>query len=315
MNSTEASKSKAGMFFRRFGIDLVLVVMVIVAGILEPTFLSVRNITNVFRQISVNGLIAIGMTFVIISGGIDLSVGSLTCLLGILVIAMQQTIHFLPAIIVVLALGFGIGALNGMSIAKGMPAFIMTLATMTSIRGVAYLLSNGQPVSGTQEGFNLIGQGYVGILPLPVLIYIGMVVLAFFVLMKTRFGRGVYAVGGNAETARLSGINVRRTTILIYAISGLMVAIASIVVTARLTSTNPTLGDGYELDAIASVVIGGTAMTGGEGSVLKTVIGALIIGCLSNILNLMDVSPYMQQVVKGLIIFLAVASDTWRKKD
>lgn len=300
--------------YKNFGIYLVLIVLVIVAGLLNPIFLQVGNIKNVLRQVSINGIISIGMTFVIISGGIDLSVGAVVGATGMTTMILMPKIGMIPAIIVGLLLGCIVGMLNGTSVYKGMPAFIMTLAMQMTVKGFAYVISNGQPYPATNQAYSFIGQGTIGPVPMPIVVFLGLAALAHFILKKTSFGRSVYALGGNTEAARLSGINIARIRVLVFMIAGLMASVASIVLTSRLFSCDPLVGDNYHSDAIAATVIGGTSMSGGEGSVLKTIVGVLIIGIISNILNLMHVSSYAQMIAKGLIIFGAVAIDTWKKR-
>ena len=303
-------------FFKKYGIILALAALFILSAIIEPRFIRGSNLLNVLRQVAVNGIIAIGMTFVIISGCIDLSVGSIAVMNGMIVLLLPEKLGLSPilAVIIILLIGVVVGAISGYSIYKGMPPFIMTLAMQTSLKGVAFIVNNGSPASSVSEAYNWIGQGDIFGIPAQVILYLLLTALAFFILRKTTFGRSVYAVGGNTEAARLSGINIRRMRILIYIISAVMASIAAVVLTARLGACDPTLGTEYQSDAIASTVIGGTAMSGGSGSVLKTMVGVLIIGILSNILNLVGVSTYMQQILKGVIIFAAVASDTWRKR-
>ena len=311
------SKEKISHITKTYGIILVLVVMFIIAAILDENFFTLKNITNVIRQVSINGIIAIGMTFIILSGCIDLSVGSVAAMNGLLVLLlpMKFGVPLWLSIIIVLVAGLVIGFINGFSVYKGMPAFIMTLATQTSVRGIAYIINNGSPATTSNEAFKWIGQGDLAGIPVTVIIYILLIALAYFILKKTVFGRSVYALGGNAEAARLSGINTRNMRISVFMISSLMATVAAIVLAARLGATDPTLGENYHADAISATVIGGTAMSGGQGNILLTTVGVLIIGILGNILNLLGVSSYMQQILKGVIIFLAVASDTWKKKN
>lgn len=300
-------------FTKKYGIVLIFVVMVIAAAILQPLFLQPRNLTNVLRQVAVNGILATGMTIVIISGAIDLSVGSIFCMVGMTMMFAMPRIGWIGAILVGMLIGAVLGAFNGYFIYRGMPAFIQTLAVSVILRGTAYMISNGSPLSSVSPAYNTIGQGYLLNIPIPVYIYAFIAIAATFVMTKTRFGRSVYAMGGSAEVTRLSGINVKRMRISVFVISGMLAAVASVVGTARLGSCEPTLGQDYHSDAIAATVIGGTLMSGGEGSQLKTVIGVLILGVLSNILNLTNVSPYMQYVVKGSMIIIAVASDIFRR--
>lgn len=300
-------------FTKKYGIVLIFIVMVIAAAVLQPLFLQPRNVTNVLRQVAVNGILATGMTFVIISGAIDLSVGSIFCMVGMTMMYVMPRIGWIAAIGVGLLIGAALGAFNGYFIYRGMPAFIQTLAVSVILRGTAYMISNGSPLSSVSKEYNSIGQEYLLGIPIPVFIYAFIAAMATFVMMKTRFGRSVYAMGGSAEVTRLSGINVKQMRIAVFVISGMLASVASVVGTARLGSCEPTLGQDYHSDAIAATVIGGTLMSGGEGSQIKTVIGVLILGVLSNILNLTNVSPYMQYVVKGGMIIIAVASDIFRR--
>jgi Ribose/xylose/arabinose/galactoside ABC-type transport systems, permease components len=317
MGNTHASLERGQdmkRFFKQYGMVFTLVLLIVIASILSENFLTMSNVINVLRQVCVNGILAIGMTFVIISGAIDLSVGSTIGAVGMVIMILTPQIGMFPAIIAGILFAAVVGMLNGYSIYRGMPPFIMTLSTMTMLQGFAYVISQGQPFPGTDERYKFIGQGFIGPVPMPVILFIALVALSQFVLRKTRIGRSIYAVGGSVEVARLSGINIMKVRMAVYAVSGVMAAVASIVLTSRLFSCEPLVGNNYQSDAIAATVIGGTSMSGGEGSVLKTVTGVLIIGILSNILNLMRVSSYIQVIVKGLIIFVAVAADTWKKQ-
>lgn len=309
----KSALSRFGDFSRKYGIVFIFIILVIVAAVIQPLFITPRNITNVLRQVAVNGILATGMTFVIISGAIDLSVGTIFCFTGMMMMFVMPHVGWFGAILVGLLLGAVIGCFNGYMIYRGMPAFIMTLAMSIILRGCSYMLSNGSPIASVSTTYNAIGQSYFIGIPIQVFIYLAIVAVATFVMAKTRFGRSVYAIGGNQEVARLSGINVRKVRILVYIISGVLGAMAAVVGTARLGSCEPTLGEDYHSDAIASTVIGGTLMSGGEGHQLKTLVGVLLLGVLSNILNLTKVSPYVQYVVKGAIIIFAVASDTFRR--
>ena len=298
---------------RKYGILMIFVVLVVAASILQPMFLQPRNLTNVLRQVAVNGILATGMTFVIISGAIDLSVGAIFCLCGMTMMYVMPSVGWVGAIGVGFLLGAVIGLANGYMIHRGMPAFIMTLAMSIVLRGLSYIISGGSPIGSSSTTYNVIGQGYLFNIPIPVYIYAVIACLAAFIMIKTNFGRSVYALGGNMEVARLSGINTKKIRIYVYMISGVLAALAAVVGTSRLGSCEPTLGEDYHSDAIAATVIGGTLMSGGEGHQFKTVVGVLILGVLSNVLNLMSVSPYTQYVVKGSIIIIAVASDTLRR--
>ena len=308
-NSTKGLIQKLGPLF-----GLLLIVVII--SIMSPSFLTADNIFNVLRQVSISALIAFGMTFVILTGGIDLSVGSTLALTGAVAASLLAggTDPFI-AMGVALILGLILGAINGVVIAKGKVApFIATLATMTIYRGLTLVYTDGKPISGLGDhlSFQMFGKGYFLGIPVPVVTMLVAFFVLYFILRKTTFGRRVYAIGGNAEASRLSGINVDRTTIAVYALTGMLAAMAALILTSRLNSAQPTAGQSYELDAIAAVVLGGTSLTGGRGWIVGTLIGALIIGVLNNGLNLIGVSSFFQQVVKGLVILFAVLID--RKK-
>ena len=295
-------------------IGLLLIVAIIT--ILNPSFLSIDNLLNVLRQVSINALIAFGMTFVILTGGIDLSVGSTLAFSGAVTATMMASgIDPLIAILSGLAIGTILGAVNGFVIAKGKVApFIATLATMTIYRGLTLMFTEGRPVSGLGESalFEMMGKGYFFGIPVPAMTMMATFLILYLLLKKTTFGRRVYAVGGNEEAAILSGISATRIKVYVYSLTGFLAGLAGIILTSRLNSAQPTAGQMYELDAIAAVVLGGTSLTGGKGWIVGTIIGALIIGVLNNGLNLLGVSSFFQQVVKGSVILLAVLLD--RKK-
>lgn len=303
-----------------YGIEFVLICMVVIASLVEPSFRSLNNFINVIRQVSITGMLAIGMTFIIINGNIDLSVSGIVGLTGMVVVMLQASGYgTLLALLIAILIGLLIGVFNGYFVSKGLAPFIVTMATDTMIRGIAYIISNGQPVWGVTNAFKVLGQGYLfgfggfkGI-PIPVIIFLAVILAANYILQNTTFGRNVYAVGGNKEAARLSGISIVKSKIFVYAISGVLAALTAIVLTSRLASCDPTIGIGFQVDAIAATVIGGTSMSGGEGKIKKTVIGILIIGILSNMLNLMSINPYIQQLVKGIIIFGAVVWDNSKR--
>ena len=285
-----------------------LLILCIVISLITPRFLSIANIKNVLTQVSVNAVIAIGMSFVILTGGIDLSVGSILAVSGAVAASIiKSTGNVFLAIIVALAIGSIIGLINGALISKGrIQAFIVTLATMTIFRGVTYVYTNGTPISSLGQSFSGIGNKMILGLPIPVIFMVIVFGIAFYILSQTRYGRYVYALGGNEDSARLSGINTDKVKTLVYVLSGAAAALSGIIVTSRIGSASPNAGVGFELDAIAAVVVGGTSLSGGEGSVVGTIIGALIIGVLNNGLNLINVSPFYQAIVKGLVILLAV---------
>ena len=279
-----------------------LILLIIVVSILNPSFLDLSNLLNLLRQISINGLIAFGMTFIILTGGIDLSVGSILALSSAFIALMITS-------------GVVLGAVNGLLVTKGnMAPFIATLATMTIFRGLTLVITDGNPITNLGDSylFQLFGKGYFIGIPVPAVTMIIVFVILLIILQKTTFGRHTYAIGGNEIAAKISGIKVNKIKILIYGISGLMSALAGGILTSRLNSAQPTAGTSYELDAIAAVVLGGTSLTGGKGRIVGTLIGVLIIGVLNNGLNLLGVSSFYQQVVKGVVILIAVLID--RKK-
>ena len=281
-----------------------LVLLCVVITFVSPAFMTLSNITNVFTQVSTNAIIAVGMTFVILTGGIDLSVGSTVAISGAFAASIiKSTNNVFLAVLAAGAVGIVIGLINGLLISKGkLQAFIATLATMTIFRGATLVFTNGTPISKLPENFVNIGNGKLGFIPIPVIITVIVLVIAIYVLTQTRFGRYLYALGGNEDSARLSGINTTKIKTLVYVISGFASSIAGVIIASRIGSASPNAGTGFELDAIAAVVIGGTSLAGGEGRITGTLIGALIIGVLNNGLNLMNVSPFYQSIVKGLVI-------------
>ncbi len=293
-----------------------LLVIIVALAILSPNFLTMDNLMNVFRQVSINALIAFGMTFVILTGGIDLSVGSILALSSALTAGfMVGGMNSILAMFIGILLGALMGAANGVAVAKGKIApFIATLATMTIFRGLTLVYTEGKPITGISDSFafQLVGRGYFFGIPFPVVITVIAFIILYILLRKTTFGRSVYATGGNEEAARLSGLKIDRIKIAVYSISGAMAALAGVILTSRLNSAQPTAGTSYELDAIAAVVLGGTSLAGGRGHITGTLIGALIIGVLNNGLNLLGVSSFYQQVVKGGVILLAVLLDRKR---
>ncbi len=291
-----------------------LVILSLAISWFSPRFLTTGNILNVLRQTSINAVIATGMTFVILTGGIDLSVGSVLAYAGAIMAALLATQMPLAAsVALVLLLGATIGAVTGVVITKGkVQPFIATFVSMTLLRGATLVFTDGKPLSadvGPAEAFAFLGQGYAFGVPVPIFVMIAVLALAYYVLRHTRFGRYVYALGGNEEATRLSGLRTGLIKTTVYAVSGLLAAMAGIILTSRLSSAQPTAGAGYELDAIAAVVLGGTSLAGGSGHILGTLVGALIIGILNNALNLMNVSSYYQMIAKGVIILIAVLLD------
>ncbi|MCB6365412.1 ribose ABC transporter permease [Intestinibacillus massiliensis] len=297
------------------GILIALLVLCVIFTINSPAFLTRVNMINVLRQISMNAIVAFGMTLVILLGGIDLSVGSIIAVSGCSsVILIVNGCPLWLGVLVGLAVGALFGFITGTIVAMAkLPPFIVTLAMMTIGRGIAYIFTGGKPTRFDAEAFNQIGNGYVGIIPIPVIIMLVTMVLCSVLLNKTMFGRHVYGVGGNRQAAKFSGIKIAKVEIAVYTICGLLAAVSGIIMASRLSGAQPTAGDGQELDAIAAVVLGGTSMSGGVGRIGGTIIGALIIGVLNNGMNLMHLSYYWQLVVKGLIILFAVYVDALKK--
>ncbi|MCW2242127.1 ABC transporter permease [Azospirillum canadense] len=295
---------------------LALVAILVVASILSPYFFSSRNIFNVLRGATMVGIVAVGMTYVILNRGIDLSVGSLVGLSAALTASFAQH-GLLVAASIGLASGLALGLANGLMItALRLQPFIATLGMMIFARGLVFVYTGGSNivVDNPTDAFSFLGSGYAGPIPVPVLVFIAIWAVAAWVLRYTVFGRSIYAVGANEEAARLSGINADRNKILVYCISGVLAAFAGVVMASRLTVGEPNGGTLYELDAIAAVLIGGTTFDGGVGSVHGTVLGILILAFLSNVLNLLNISPYSQMLLKGVIIVLAVVVSEWRKR-
>lgn len=306
----------------RFQPLIALGLMVLAMSLSSDRFLTFDNQANILRQISVNVCLSIGMTLVILSGGIDLSVGSVLALAGAVTAGLLKEgieidrynvlVEFTLAGAVLggLAIGLLMGLFNGLMVTRlRIPPFVATLAVMSIARGLTGLWTHGKPITGFGESFGVVGTGvWLGI-PMPAWIAAALVGVFMVITLRTRFGRGVYAVGGNERAARLSGLRVNRIKLAVYSIAGLLSAVAGLILTARVDSAQPVAGMGYELNSIAAVVIGGTSLSGGRGSVLGTVLGCLIIGVLNNGLLLLGVSAYWQQVIKGCVILLAVAID------
>ncbi|HYW31197.1 MAG TPA: ABC transporter permease [Gemmatimonas sp.] len=304
-------RARALLRTRETGTLAGLLVLCIGLWIATPFFATIPNLTNVLEQSAIIGIIAIGMTFVILTGGIDLSVGSVVALSGItLATAVESGVSVPLAVGVGLLTGIAAGAINGVLVTAGrLPPFIATLGTMSAARGAALMLSDGRPISGFPPGLRIIATERLLGVPLPVIGMILLYALAHLVLTRTVLGRYTYAIGGNEEATVLAGVNVRRYKILVYAIAGASAAGCAIPLVARLNSAQPIAGIGYELDAIAAVVIGGTSLLGGSGSVVGTLIGALIMSVLRNGLNLLGVSSYVQQIAIGVVIVVAVLVD------
>jgi ribose transport system permease protein len=292
-----------------------LIILVAAVATASPNFLEVGNLLNMLRQTSINGVMAMGMTFVILTGGIDLSVGAVLALSGAIAASLIAGGYGLAvAVPVALLVGAGLGGLSGLAITFGaVQPFIATLVSMTVLRGAVLVFTNGTPIdcsaAAYSAAFSALGQGYVVGVPVPVIIAAVVFAACWVTLTQTRFGRYVYAIGGNQTVTWLSGVNVTTMKIAVYAVSGLLAALAGIILTARLENAQPQAGLGYELDAIAAAVVGGTSLAGGIGTIFGTLVGALIIGVLNNALNLLDVSSYYQMIAKGAVILLAVLVD------
>ena len=300
------------------GIILSLLVLCILLTFATEHFLTTRNILNVLLQISTNGMIAFGMTYVILLGGIDLSVGSVVALSGTISMALMARSNWplAPALLIGVVIGLAVGVINGLLITKvKMPAFIVTLAMMNITRGLALIMTSGKPIYVQDERLLIIGNGkFLDVIPLQIIYMLIIFLILFCVLNYTRYGKHLYATGGNIEAARFSGINVDSVRIIAYVISGVVSGIAGVMTAARLYSALPTMGEGAEMDAIAAVVLGGTMMTGGSGTLGGTLIGTLIIGVMNNGLNLLGVNSYWQDVAKGIIIIFAIVVDIIKNK-
>lgn len=315
-NKTAKSGFRFSTMIQKLGPLLGLIILILIVSVLNPSFLEPLNILNLLRQVSINALIAFGMTFVILTGGIDLSVGSILALSSAFVANMMLSgLDPILSIIIGVALGGVMGMVNGLMITKGrMAPFIATLATMTIFRGLTLVYTNGNPITGLGDNllFQLFGRGYLLGIPVPAITMLITFMILWIVLHKTAFGRKTYAIGGNEKASIISGIKVSRVKIMIYSLTGMLAALAGAILTSRLNSAQPTAGTSYELDAIAAVVLGGTSLAGGRGRIVGTLIGVLIIGVLNNGLNLLEVNSFYQMVVKGIVIAIAVLLD--RKK-
>lgn len=315
------------MFFERFGVLIFLILLIVFFQSQNNAFLSYRNIFNVLTEVSIFGIMAVGMTFVILTAGIDLSVGSILAVCAMFaayIIKGDNTVtveseawggmSWLVGLILCLSLGTLIGWLNGLGITKlKLPPFIVTLGGMTIWRGLTLVINNGSPIAGFDEGYRWWGRGILLGIPVPVIIFCVVAIIGYFALHKTRWGRYVYSVGGNPEAARLAGVNINKTLVSVYVITGALAGLAGFILSARLGSAESVAGVAFELRVIASVVIGGTSLMGGYGRITGTIFGSIIMGVLINGLVLMDVSAYYQQIIMGIIIILAVSFDTYAK--
>ena len=309
-------KASIEEFLAKYGIFFVLIFMVIIASIISPVFLTSRNIINVIRQISVVTIIACGETVLLISGMVDLSAGSALALSGIIAADVGiKTGSLTLALLTGLAIGAATGLVNGFIITRfNIPPFIVTLAMMLSARGIILLYTNAAIVTGLDKNFTFLGRGFIGPIPVPILILLFILVVSWFLLNQTKFGQYIYAIGGNQQASMAAGINVKKIKILAFMINGLLVGVAGIVLVARINAGPPGEGAGYEFDAIIAAIVGGTSLYGGIGNIPGTLIGALIIQVLKNILNLVGVSPYWQMILTGILIVGALILDMVTKK-
>lgn len=302
-------KGKLSWLWSEYSVIIAFIIIFIAASVLSPRFLDMNNQLNILMQVSIIGIVALGMTIVMLSGGIDLSVGSVLVLVGVVtVLALNATGSIWIALITAFIVGSFAGFLNGIMVAKGrIASFIATLGMMAAARSIALYIAEGGSISGEVSGFTAIANNNLWIFDYPIIIFLIMTILVYILMHKTRFGRHVYAIGSNEKAALLSAIRVDRIKIGVYSLAGLLVSIAAIIETSRLNSiSSSSSGVQYELDAIAAVIIGGTRMTGGRGKIIGTFFGVLILGILNNMMNLMNVSPHLQGFVKGLIIIIAV---------
>ncbi len=303
---------------KQYGIFIGFIIVSAIISFVSPQFLTLSNWTIIFTQVAINALLAFGVTFVIITGGIDLSLGSVVAVAGIFAASTAHPGEF-PVVLPILAgilAGVILGAFNGFVITKTKIApFIVTLGTMTIARGLALIFSNGRPISNLSQSFEFIGGGNILGIPFPILILVFVFIICSLLLNKTVLGRYIYAIGGNEQAARASGININKIKMTVYIISGALAGLAGILLTSRVTTGQPNTGAGFELDAIAAAVIGGASTKGGVGTIAGTFLGALLIGVINNGLDLMNVTSYYQQVVMGVIIIGAVVLDSWNTKN
>jgi ribose transport system permease protein len=298
-------------FLSKYGIIIVLIVLSVFFSLASPAFLTTENLFNILRQVAIVGIVAVGMTFVMLTGGIDLSVGSIIGVAGVLAAQLMLSgVSPVLASVITLAACSALGLINSYFInSVKIPPLITTLGTMTAIRGVAFLLTGGLPVFGYSANFKVIGQGYIWIIPIPVIIMAVVFAIGYIFLTKTRYGRYIYGVGGNEEASRLSGVSVKKVKYLVYTACGFLSGLAGIVLLSRVNSGQPKAGTSYEMDIITAVVLGGVSIFGGEGKLSLVVIGVLIMGVLSNGMILLNIDEYVQWVVKGMVLLLAVGFD------
>lgn len=302
-------------WFSEHNIIYALIVLIVIASISSDKFLTVTNILNVLRQTSMVAIVAVGAFFILLGGGLDLSTGSLVGLSGILFAKMmaEAGINTVLSIILTIIFSAAVGAFNGTLVAYlKIPAFIVTLGIMETARGLCYIITNAYPVIGLPSSIAWIGRGYFLSIPVPIIIMLAMFIIASFISQKTKFGRYVYAVGSNPDASRLSGINTRQVIFTTYVIGGIMAGIASIILVSRIESGQPNAGQGWEFNAITATVIGGTSISGGVGNAFGVLLGALVVAVLTNMMTLLNVGSYYQQVVRGAVLVLAIGIDVFK---
>ena len=311
MSKIDSKKLKS--MLGSYGIIFVLVLLVAVFATLSHRFLLPDNIFNILRQVSIVGIISVGMTFVMMTGGIDLSCGSVvgaSCV-GAALLMTKASMNPVLACLVMVCFGTLLGLANAFFISQlKVPPFIATLGMMTSVRGIAYIITGGLPVFGFNRSFTVLGQGYFGVVPIPVIVMIIVFAFGIIFLSKTRLGRHIYGVGGNEEASRLSGVHVKKIKYLVYGLAGFMSALAGVVLLARVNSGQPNAGMGYEMDVITGVVLGGVSMSGGQGRLVMVIVGVMIMGILTNGMTMLTINEYVQQFVKGMVLIGAVALDS-----
>ena len=311
MSSLNSKKLKS--MLGNYGIIAVLVLLIIIFSLLSDRFLMLNNIMNVLRQVSIVGIISVGMTFVMLTGGIDLSCGSVVgaSAVGASLLMTKGEMHPVLACAIMMVFGICLGLANATFITLcKVPPFIATLGMMTSVRGIAYIITGGLPVYGFNRSFTVLGQGYVlQVIPIPVIVMFVVFAFGIVFLGKTRIGRHIYGVGGNEEAARLSGVNVTKIKYIVYGIAGFMSSLAGVVLLARVNSGQPNAGESYEMDVITSVVLGGVSMSGGQGRLALVIVGTLIMGILTNGMTMLTINEYVQRLIKGLVLIGAVALD------
>lgn len=308
---------KNKMSFSKYGVYIILVLLILIFSFSTDSFMTGKNLLNIGRQVSMIGICAVGMTMVLLTGGIDISVGTMIALTGVICskLMVEMGINMYIAILITFVIGTALGLFVGFMITKfGVPALIATLAMQTIAKGIAYILTGGIPIYGIPESFRIFGQGYILMIPTPLVIMVVVFIFGYWLLEKTCFGRHVYAIGGNEEVARLSGINVSRRKMQIYSLSGFFASLSGIIMLSRINSGQPAVGVGFEMDVITGAVLGGVSVAGGEGKITNVIAGVLIMGILSNGMVLLNLDEYWQWVVKGVVLFIAVAFDNVQKK-